>query len=641
MTDLLNLNEIEFNLFYNCYDKIKKLVISSYIKKKNLFIFLDKVIKINYLKKYVDYKIINVIFNLKTFDTELDFLFKNLLRFFLDNKKNEIILNDKSFDELFDKFIDDTYKIIDYDSIIDNITKVNYNSVLYNSKNRFYTQILKYNTQPKNINTEQLIKTIDNMFINNNITIDYFLNLKNNINFKYNKEKENLYRDKQYILIRRFLFFPVINKLINMLKDDLKNHVLVNELTNDSILLQKVEINTNSRTLFVGDFHSSFESLFNMIEHNKEMFINNNSETTFKLKDNCYIFFLGDIIDRGPFSVELLFFIMVIKIINFNNVYIIRGNHEDKAYYIDYGYGEEIEEQFYLHDEPNEFFSTQLFSLLPSCIYLHNGLIPRGKKNWIHLSHGAFNPKYIEDPTINIYLLNDNLKYYKLNDIVDDNTVDYFKLGDFYCTLKENINDENLANGRPMITYESTKDYCGNNNILCIISGHQDLKNLLILPNNNMKDKVNNDNNTPNFNIMKFNNNSYENLYFNDIYDLMDYIGIDITFDNLQNIDNILIRKNIKQKNDIPIIKKQQYDDKLKDDEYYEYIQNIYEDYIKTKDYQAYDLFELVNDNKDGKLKSYNLPEPGREFLALTTSTAKIARNMCCDCWIVMENDYV
>jgi len=28
---------------------------------------------------------------------------------------------------------------------------------------------------------------------------------------------------------------------------------------------------------------------------------------------------------------------------------------------------------------------------------------------------------------------------------------------------------------------------------------------------------------------------------------------------------------------------------------------------------------------------------PGEDFIALTTSTAKIAREMCCDAWLVMD----
>ena len=54
-----------------------------------------------------------------------------------------------------------------------------------------------------------------------------------------------------------------------------------------------------------------------------------------QLKEDRYMIFLGDIIDRGPYSIELLFVIMFLKYTNYNNVFIINGNHEDYPIYND------------------------------------------------------------------------------------------------------------------------------------------------------------------------------------------------------------------------------------------------------------------------------------------------------------------
>ena len=105
-----------------------------------------------------------------------------------------------------------------------------------------------------------------------------------------------------------------------------------------------------------------------------------------KLKDNSYIFFLGDIVDRGPYSIELLYFIFIIKIINFKNVFLTAGNHENIDIYNYYGFSEELKNQFN-HDEElleeEKYPYQRIFWYFPDCIYLKlNG-------NRYHLSHGS------------------------------------------------------------------------------------------------------------------------------------------------------------------------------------------------------------------------------------------------------------
>jgi hypothetical protein len=656
MSDLTKIKKDDREFFYN----INNLVISSYDKYNYIQNITNKILIFNKITiSYVPKLKLNIPFikNIKLLQ-KLIILFRDYkirkdgskIKFRYngenkeDNLKELINFEDITIQIALEKFIEYNYdfnneKYLSYETIFNSYSDIEGEFSQYN--NKFYTQIYKYKSSTvDNVNQKKIIEQITSLVFNFNI--DGFIDLKSHINFDYDKKKDGLYKDKQYILIKINLFYPIITLLINKLTDELKGeNINFTSLNNDSVLLQKVEINKNSRTLFVGDFHSSFESLFNMIENNKEMFINDgDNKPTFKLKDNCYIFFLGDIIDRGPFSIELLFFIMVIKIINFNNVYIIRGNHEDTgSSAFKEEYSTESKEQLYTKKD-KEIFINVLFSLLPSCIYLYNGKKPGGIKKWIHLSHGAFNPKYIKDTAIKDYLLNDELKYFILEEDIDisNSNNDFFKWGDFYLTYENQSLEDIDKNGRQMIGHNYTQEYCKNNNILCIISGHQDFENILIMP-TDIKTHVESIINNKMYKS-RINNIEYENEYFRMIFNIMDYFNIDINYNNFKNLKQLLSSKNIDfvtRSNNSGIINTRKT---FNDDKIYKYTQRfMFDDEIDYGNY--YDLFELVNDNKDGELKSYNLPEPGREFLALTTSTAKIARDMCCDCWIVMENDYV
>ena len=151
----------------------------------------------------------------------------------------------------------------------------------------------------------------------------------------------------------------------------------------------------NSDIYIIGDIHSSLHSLLDIIFdlRRKNVFINENS---FELKQNKYIIFLGDIIDRGPYNVELLVFIFMLQLKNEDRVIIINGNHEDATQYEKKNVGAgtllEIKKQFpNINSEDINLFNSTL-NYLPSVLFLNFN------NNLYQLNHGSFSYNFIREP---------------------------------------------------------------------------------------------------------------------------------------------------------------------------------------------------------------------------------------------------
>ena len=97
---------------------------------------------------------------------------------------------------------------------------------------------------------------------------------------------------------------------------------------------------SEAQIFVIGDVHSSFDVLLAQIEKMRSLgcFFDN----SLKLHEQYYLIFLGDFADRGensqPRGTETLLLAMGLKLINRDNVFICRGNHELKSVSEDYGF---------------------------------------------------------------------------------------------------------------------------------------------------------------------------------------------------------------------------------------------------------------------------------------------------------------
>ena len=227
----------------------------------------------------------------------------------------------------------------------------------------------------------------------------------------------------------------------------------------------KITLN-NSNIYIIGDVHSSFHSLLDIIFdlEKKNVFVDN----TFKLKGGNYIIFLGDLIDRGPYNIEILTFVFILQIANKENVIIINGNHEEEYQYSkkDAGGGTlmEIKEQFKgISEEQKQLFHRTLY-YLPTVVFL------KLDKIIYQFCHGAFSEVMLKENNskrLNFFI-NNSCENMRLDNHYNEGN-DY-KWGDFY----QNKEGYEQNGSRPNYGRKITDEYLKKFNIRIIISGHQD-----------------------------------------------------------------------------------------------------------------------------------------------------------------------
>ena len=123
----------------------------------------------------------------------------------------------------------------------------------------------------------------------------------------------------------------------------------------------------------IGDIHGQFQDLM-------EIFYQQGYP-----KDGISFIFIGDYVDRGLNSVEVLLILLLLKIQYPNQVYMTRGNHESRMITQQYGFYDEILRKYgssVVWQYFTEVFDTiPLGGLINNKIYcLHGGLSPSNNK---------------------------------------------------------------------------------------------------------------------------------------------------------------------------------------------------------------------------------------------------------------------
>lgn len=91
---------------------------------------------------------------------------------------------------------------------------------------------------------------------------------------------------------------------------------------------QKLLLKPNDECIIRGDLHGDIHSLMAQLRDLQAYDI---LDDNFRIvKDNVWMLFLGDYVDRGQYGVEVIYTLLRLSLANPERVILVRGNHEDK-----------------------------------------------------------------------------------------------------------------------------------------------------------------------------------------------------------------------------------------------------------------------------------------------------------------------
>lgn len=276
-------------------------------------------------------------------------------------------------------------------------------------------------------------------------------------------------------------------------------------MSHQPIFVEKIEIEADSKVFLVGDLHSSLESLLNILGRFRDQGLFGTSSasasSSFKLRPKNYIVFLGDLVDRGPFGVEVLFLALKLVVENPSQVFIIAGNHEDCEVYARDGFARELLRKFDKEKSDDLVLEllkqTWFLRYLPTAIFLKQGPFV------YQLSHGAITENRTEQAWLQNFLkLPHGARYTLLYYYIDETKeigcgpsvakrTANMKWGDFYGgEIDEGYRISTKRGGDTLeFGYRYTKEYADKLGLTAIIGGHQDFSNFTMLTSKNADTK--------------------------------------------------------------------------------------------------------------------------------------------------------
>jgi hypothetical protein len=180
----------------------------------------------------------------------------------------------------------------------------------------------------------------------------------------------NTFLQMQADLIRQ-VFAP---RLLKERKQWIAQEVPTFGATDAPIYAQHRKIPHDAKVHIIGDLHSSFASLVSLLT-----FLHGEGALpmldSFTLSPKHFVVFLGDVVDRGDFSIELLFIVGQLLLANPDAVFFLQGNHEECSTFKYYTLLQEVMQKF---DQSQESALAFLYFLnyLPTALFLTFDEIP-------------------------------------------------------------------------------------------------------------------------------------------------------------------------------------------------------------------------------------------------------------------------
>lgn len=214
---------------------------------------------------------------------------------------------------------------------------------------------------------------------------------------------------------------------------------------------QKLDIPPGSNVVLIGDIQGSYHSLIrNLLRLMMLGYIDND----WKLKDNAYLIFLGDLVGfPGQYQCEVLYTMLRLKLANWERVFCIKGN---------------------MDGNPTSYFNgnVKLGKFFQTCPHV---LLIKSGDNWVQCCHSAFATGYLSPS----YSVPDVLKSSDLSPRTSfksfmDSEEKYCEIMNYYYFQSGHAFTGQSGCSSYFLTKKEVNDYCANNSIKAIFRGHQD-----------------------------------------------------------------------------------------------------------------------------------------------------------------------
>ncbi len=250
---------------------------------------------------------------------------------------------------------------------------------------------------------------------------------------------------------------------------------------NESAFLFKLNVPDNEKIIMFGDFHGSFHTFIRNLARLHVLGVLNLSNRRYIINDGFRLVFLGDIIDRGNYGLDIIYILS--KFIIDNNtednlkIIIHRGNHEEYEQYSVDGFREEYYRKMIKINPPgikthsDELF-INFFSYLPTASVMNY----HSKKYWMchggipYVKPGFFRKKIYKIPESASDVI--YIPYTRQTNRIDTRIATQIRWNDFSNSPNTVVNRERGVGY--IIGIDYMKDFLTTNHIDFIIRGHND-----------------------------------------------------------------------------------------------------------------------------------------------------------------------
>ena len=154
---------------------------------------------------------------------------------------------------------------------------------------------------------------------------------------------------------------------------------------------QKLILKSDDMIFIMGDIHGSVHSLLRSILQLAAWgWLDNNFKI---IQPNFKMIFLGDFVDRGRYSLEVVYMLLRLKVANFNNVFLLKGNHEEKNINEFYGLKTECNDKN--TEKQYGTINDVFFGNLPLAIYVG---CPKWNNKYLQFCHAGI---HLENFSVN------------------------------------------------------------------------------------------------------------------------------------------------------------------------------------------------------------------------------------------------